>query len=284
MVVLKGIKELKQVIGAARAAGQTLGLVPTMGALHEGHLSLVERAGQETDFVVVSIFVNPTQFNDPNDLLHYPRNLAGDVTLLETTSCGVVFAPDADTMYPKPDKRRFDFGTLDKVMEGAYRPGHFNGVAQIVSKLFSIVKPHRAYFGLKDFQQLCIIKSLVRQLKLPIEIVPCPIVREADGLAKSSRNQRLTPEQRYHAPLIYRTLKAAVEKAPLMPVAALKEWVVAQIDADPLLHTEYFDIVDDTCLSPVERWEQPSDKVGCIAAFCGSVRLIDNIMFKNDSI
>ncbi|MBN2263261.1 MAG: pantoate--beta-alanine ligase, partial [Prolixibacteraceae bacterium] len=192
MKLVETVKALKQVVGQQKAAGKTIGFVPTMGALHQGHLSLVERAGAESDYVVVSIFVNPTQFNDPDDLKKYPRNLQADLDFLEGSPCQLVFAPSVDEIYPKPDNRVFDFGNIGNVMEGKHRPGHFNGVAQVVSKLFDMVEAHKAFFGLKDFQQLAIIKNMVKQLQLAIEIVPCPIVREPDGLAMSSRNVRLS--------------------------------------------------------------------------------------------
>lgn len=279
MLVVKEIEELKLIVGQERSKGKSIGFVPTMGALHAGHLSLVGQAGKETDFVVVSIFVNPTQFNDQNDLINYPRNLARDLQLLEATACQLVFVPEVETMYPEADTRRFDFGPLEQVMEGKFRPGHFNGVAQIVSKLFEAVSPDKAFFGQKDFQQLVIIKAMVKQLNLPVTVVPCPIVREADGLAKSSRNERLTAEQRAHAPHIYRTLTEAGNKTTEMTVEEIKDWVVRKIDADPFLQTEYFEIVDDEQLQPVGCWEQPVNKVGCVAVFCGDIRLIDNVVF-----
>ncbi len=280
MLVVKEISDLKSHIQEIKRSGKTVGFVPTMGALHAGHLSLVEEAGQKTDYVVVSIFVNPTQFNDPGDLKKYPRNLEKDLELLQPTACQMVFAPEAETMYPEPDTRRFNFGQLETVMEGRFRPGHFNGVAQVVSKLFEMVEPDKAFFGLKDFQQLVIVKSMVKQLTLQVEIVPCPIVREASGLAMSSRNERLTAEQRMNAAHIYKTLVEARNKAALMSVEELKNWVVEQINANEYLETEYFEIVDDENLSPIKQWNQPDNKVGCIAVFCGEVRLIDNLVFN----
>ena len=281
MLVVKEVEELKSIIEKEKSEGKTIGFVPTMGALHEGHLSLVEKAGQETDYVVVSIFVNPTQFNDKEDLAKYPRDLSSDLQLLEASDCRLVFAPEVETMYPEPDMRQFNFGQLEQVMEGRFRPGHFNGVAQVVSKLFYMVEPDKAFFGQKDFQQLVIIKSLVRQLNMPVEIVSCPIIRESDGLAKSSRNMRLTPEHRMHAPHIYRTLKSAAGKTGEMSVKEIKQLVVDEIDKDPFLKTEYFDIVDDEELQPVIAWSQEVNKTGCIAVFCGKIRLIDNIVFQS---
>ena len=280
MLVVKEINELKTLIRAKKSEGKKVGFVPTMGALHAGHLSLIEQAGKQTDFVVVSIFVNPTQFNDPNDLIRYPRDLGRDLALLDPTPCQLVFAPEPETIYPEPDTRQFNFGRPEQVMEGKYRPGHFNGVAQIVSKLFDLTEPDKAFFGLKDFQQIVIVKAMIKKLNLQVEIVPCPIIREASGLALSSRNERLTPEQRANAAHIYKTLTEAGNKAAQMSVKKLKDWVVEQIDANPYLKTEYFEIVDDENLQSIERWDQPLNKVGCIAVFCGEVRLIDNVVFN----
>ena len=280
MLVVKEVTELQELIAEKKREGKTIGFVPTMGALHAGHLSLANVAGLQSDFVVASIFVNPTQFNDKNDLINYPRTLDQDILLLERTPCQLVFAPEVETMYPTEDRRQFNFGQLETVMEGKFRPGHFNGVAQVVSKLFDMVKPDKAFFGLKDFQQLAIIKSLVKQLNLPVEIVPCPIVREADGLAMSSRNQRLTPEQRRNAPHIYDILSKARNKARQMSVKELENWVTETVNENAFLKTEYFEIVDDEQLIPIPDWDSPLNKVGCIAVHCGEVRLIDNIVLE----
>ena len=260
--------------------GFKIGFVPTMGALHEGHLSLVRQAGETTDFVVVSIFVNPTQFNDTNDLANYPRTLEADLEKLSTQRCDYVFLPSVDEIYPVPDTRRFEFGSLETVMEGEFRPGHFNGVAQVVSKLFTIVQPDKAFFGRKDFQQLAIIKSLVLQLKLAIEIVPCEIVREVDGLAMSSRNKLLLPEYRKCAPAIYQTLMTAKEFSLGRSVSEVKEFVLNTINGSGLLKVEYFEIVDDRTLIPIQSWSDTGIKVGCIAVQAGKVRLIDNLIFN----
>lgn len=273
------ISSLQEALKAEQLKGLKIGFVPTMGALHEGHLSLVEQAGEISDIVVVSIFVNPTQFNDANDLVNYPRTIDADVNLLSTRRCDFVFCPSVDEIYPVPDTRKFDFGNLDKVMEGAFRPGHFNGVAQVVSRLFEIVSPDMAFFGRKDFQQLAIIKDLVRQLKLQINIVSCDIVREADGLAMSSRNKLLLPEYRECAPIIYRTLKTGRELSITKSVAEVKEFVLNQINSTNLLKSEYFEIVDDTSLEAVQSWNDLGTKVGCIALYAGKVRLIDNLIF-----
>ncbi len=280
MQVVKRISELRALLGGVRSEGKTIGFVPTMGALHAGHISLVEKAGQCTDFVVVSIFVNPTQFNDKEDLKRYPRDINKDLTLLRATACQLVFAPEVEEIYPVPDTRRFNFGMLEEVMEGKHRPGHFNGVAQVVSKLFEIIQPDKAFFGLKDFQQLVIIKSLVKQLILPIEIVPCEIIREADGLAMSSRNLLLNTEQRRNAVHISQTLFEATNKTREMSVKELGEWVIARINENEYLKTEYFEIVDDETLHPVDSWDEPVNKVGCIAVHCDKIRLIDNIVFN----
>ena len=258
----------------------SIGFVPTMGALHEGHLSLVKKAVADTDVVVVSIFVNPTQFNDPKDLERYPRNLDADLKLLEETGCHIVFAPGVNDIYPEPDNRKFNFGMLETVMEGKHRPGHFNGVAQVVSKLFEIVTPNKAYFGLKDFQQLAIIKNMVAQLNLPVEIVPCPIVREESGLAMSSRNELLSAEERKNAAQISETLFKAKELAAEKSVNELKNWIVETINKNKYLTVEYADIVDDIQLQSVKSWNENVVKVCCVAIFCGKVRLIDNIVFN----
>jgi pantoate--beta-alanine ligase len=279
MKLVHTLAELKMVLDEVRSQGLTVGFVPTMGALHSGHISLVDQAGQQTDFVVVSIFVNPTQFNDPKDLERYPRTLENDMMLLEPSACRLVFAPSVLEMYPETDTRTFDFGPVERVMEGVHRPGHFNGVAQIVSKLFEAVEPNKAFFGLKDFQQLVIIKNMVKQLNMNIVIVPCAIVRETDGLAMSSRNMLLEPEQRANAPLISKTLLKALELKGQMTVDELRKWVVETIDQNPYLETEYFEIVDDEQLQPVSNWDEKSNKVGCITVHCGKVRLIDNITF-----
>ncbi len=279
MILVRTVTELKSVLQSSGQAGSA-GFVPTMGALHRGHLSLVEKAVDENPLVVVSIFVNPTQFNDPKDLERYPRTLESDLKLLESTGCQVVFAPDVTEIYPEPDTRKFDFGQLDKVMEGKHRPGHFNGVAQVVSKLFEMVQPQKAYFGLKDFQQLAIIKSMVKQLNLPVEIIPCPIVREQSGLAMSSRNELLSAEERTNAATISQTLFKAKELRTEKSVSELEKWVTETINKNPFLKVEYAEIVDDTLLQPVKSWHDHSVKVLCVAVFCGKIRLIDNIVFN----
>lgn len=280
MKVVNTIKELNELLEMYRGEGKAVGLVPTMGALHAGHLSLVKRAMAENDAVVVSIFVNPTQFNDKNDLKNYPRTLDADCVLLESVGATVAFAPSVEEMYPTADTREFSFGMLDKVMEGACRPGHFNGVAQIVSKLFYAVSPDRAYFGEKDFQQLAIIREMVRQLAFDIEIVGCPIVREEDGLAMSSRNTLLSEEERERALTISGTLFASVDFAKVNSLEATKAFVEDMINDTPGLELEYYQIVDGDTLQEIEEWSDSDYVVGCIALFCGNVRLIDNIKYK----
>jgi pantoate--beta-alanine ligase len=279
MQVIKHINDLKLILSELRKEGLSIGFVPTMGALHEGHLSLVEIAGQQTGFVVVSIFVNPTQFNDKADLLRYPRNLQKDLDLLAPGACQLVFAPEPEEIYPEPDTRQFNFGLLEQVMEGKFRPGHFNGVAQVVSRLFDIVQPDKAFFGQKDFQQLAIINAMVRKLNFPVEIIACPIIREADGLAMSSRNMLLDPEQRQAAVHISATLFEAQNKTGKLNVQDLSNWVIQTINENPYLNTEYFEIVDAATLLPVNNWNDPCIKVGCIAVHCGKIRLIDNMEF-----
>ncbi len=269
--------ELQDFISSRR--GGTVGLVPTMGALHAGHLSLVERARAECDTVVVSVFVNPTQFNDKNDLLAYPRTPEADAALLESAGVDAVFMPEVSEMYPEPDTRVFDFGVIDKVMEGATRPGHFNGVAQIVSRLFDVVAPDRAYFGEKDFQQIAVIKAMVAQLGLSLEIVECPIVRDADGLALSSRNALLDSAHRAAAPNIYAALKRGVESMAEMTPRQVTQFVTDLINSDPMLDVIYFNIVDAASLQVIDDWSEAEHVQGCAAVQAGSVRLIDNIRF-----
>ena len=280
MKVISTINELKSMLDECRAAGKSIGLVPTMGALHQGHASLVERSVKENDVTVVSVFVNPTQFNDKNDLKNYPRTLEADCALLEKVGATITFAPTVEEMYPTEDTRQFSFAPIDTVMEGACRPGHFNGVAQIVSKLFYAVEPDKAYFGEKDFQQLAIIREMVRQLDLKLQIVGCPIVREADGLAMSSRNTLLSAEERERALNISRALFASLEHAKENTLAATKAFVEEIINSTPGLELEYYQIVDGNTLQEISEWNDSDYVVGCIALFCGKIRLIDNIKYK----
>jgi len=282
MEIIRTVSRLSEAVDTARAKGCSIGLVPTMGALHAGHRSLVERARAENDIVVVSVFVNPTQFNNADDLRTYPRTEEADTALLEACGVDYAFIPSVSEIYPEPDTRVFDLGPVAEVMEGAMRPGHFNGVAQIVSKLFALAKPTRAYFGEKDFQQIAVIRRMVELEGFDLEIVPCPIVREADGLALSSRNVRLSPEARAIAPQIHRILEESVAikaqgKGP-REVASLTE---AAINATEGLEAEYYQIVDARTMQPIERWEDAGDcgAAGCVTVYCGGVRLIDNIKY-----
>jgi pantoate--beta-alanine ligase len=274
--------DLQKEMAFLKKEGKSIGFVPTMGALHEGHLTLVRQCVSENDICVVSIFVNPTQFNNKEDLEKYPRMLEVDAALLKENGCGFIFAPDEKEIYPEPDLRIFDFGILDKVMEGRFRPGHFNGVAQVVSKLFDMVQPDKAYFGEKDFQQLVIIRELVRQYNIPVKIIGCPIVREPDGMALSSRNMRLSPEEREKAVLISDTLLKSRNFIGQKNIADVKKWVVDRINSEPLLEVEYFDIVDVSSLQSVENWPEGSVVIGCIAVYCGEIRLIDNIQYYKE--
>lgn len=283
MKVINKTSDLQAIIEQFKNDGKSIGLVPTMGALHKGHLSLVKNSISNNDITVVSIFVNPTQFNNPNDLASYPRTVEKDLELLQTIGCDVVFAPEADDIYSKSEtdsRFEFDFEGLDKVMEGKFRPGHFNGVVQIVSKLFDLVRPDRAYFGEKDFQQLAIIRLMTRRYNLPIEIVPCPIVREDSGLALSSRNSLLKDNEKQVAQHIYAVLNESRQFVPQTEVEELKQCVIAAIEQKPELKVEYFDIVDGHTLKSIGKWDECDYVVGCITVFCGNVRLIDNICYK----
>lgn len=272
------VKELREALRAVRNG--KVGFVPTMGALHEGHISLVERARKECDTVVVSVFVNPTQFNDKTDLKNYPRTPEADAAMLEAAGVDYVLFPTVEEIYPEPDTRVFEFGLVDKVMEGATRPGHFNGVAQVVSRLFAIVEPDKAYFGKKDFQQIAVIRAMVAQLGLKVEIVDCPIIRDTDGLARSSRNTLLDKAHRAAAPHIYEVLSSAASKTGEMTPDELSAWVVEQVNAEPLLETIYFQAVDALTMQQVHSWDESPRIQGCIAVQAGAIRLIDNIKLK----
>ncbi len=282
MKVFQKIADLQNALFEHRKQGQSIGFVPTMGALHEGHASLVRRSVEDNDITVVSVFVNPTQFNDANDLKNYPRDLDKDCRLLETCKADYVLAPSVEEMYPTPDTRHFEYPPVSTVMEGAHRPGHFNGVCQVVSRLFYIVRPTRAYFGEKDWQQIAVVKAMVKHLGLGVEIVECPIVRDSDGLARSSRNTLLTPAERAIAPLIYKALKESVEYAKTHSVKETHDKVMADIDGVEGLRVEYFSIVDGNTLQDVASWDDTPYVVGCITVYCGStpIRLIDHIKYK----
>ncbi len=281
MEIFNTVSDLTNYVESVKSRNLTIGFVPTMGALHAGHLSLVKEAGNRCDVVIVSVFVNPTQFNNPDDLKSYPRTLENDAKLLSNTACSALFAPSVAEVYPEKDTRVFDFGNLDKVMEGKHRPGHFNGVAQVVSRLFSIVNPDKAFFGAKDFQQLAIIRRMTRDMMSGIEIVGCPIVRESDGLALSSRNTLLTPEMRKKVPVIAATLFESVNLAAQKSVDDLKNYVIEQINMVDGLEVEYFEIVDSNTLQPVNNWDETGEITGCITVYAGDVRLIDNVTYKS---
>jgi pantoate--beta-alanine ligase len=282
MKVFEKIVELQNALFDARKEGKTIGLVPTMGALHEGHASLVRRSVSENDLTVVSVFLNPTQFNDQGDLQRYPRTLEADCALLESVGADYVLAPSVEEMYPVPDTRHFEFPPVSTVMEGAKRPGHFNGVCQVVSRLFYIVRPDRAYFGEKDWQQIAVVKQLVKYIGMNIQIVECEIVRDADGLAKSSRNTLLAPDERAIAPVIYQTLKESLDFAKSHTVGETHDYVVDKINAVDGMEVEYFEIVDGDTLLPVSNWEDAGYVVGCITVYCGKtpIRLIDHIRYN----
>lgn len=284
MKVLRTVKDLKEFTISLKKEKKSIGLVPTMGALHAGHLSLVERAVNDNDAVIASVFVNPTQFNNPNDLATYPRNEQADFDLLNSAGVAAVFAPSVEEIYPPEDADKpvhiFDLGSVADVMEGKFRPGHFQGVAQIVSKLFRMVEPTHAYFGEKDFQQIAVIRRMAKTEGIDIDIVACPIKREADGLALSSRNVRLTPQQRAIAPGIYEALLYSVEYSLLHSVQATHDTVAERINALPDCEVEYFSIVDGNSLAEVTDWDESDYIVGCITVYCGDVRLIDNITYR----
>ncbi len=271
---LENINELTQYIESLKQDGKTIGLVPTMGALHAGHMSLIKRAREENDIVVSSVFVNPIQFNNKEDLEKYPRNLEKDSQLLEENGCDIMFSPNAQEVYKDEPTEQFSFGSLEAVMEGKQRPGHFNGVAIIVSRLFNWVNPNRAYFGEKDFQQIAIIKDMVKQLNSPVEIVPCPIVREEDGLALSSRNARLSQKAREIAPKIHYILQKSATMKDSLSFSQIKTFVVNEFKLIKDFELEYFEIVDDTTLKPISK-KGDNGVVGCIAVWLDGVRLID---------
>ena len=282
MKLFRSIVELQNELFEVRKSGKKVGLVPTMGALHEGHASLVKRSVAENGATVVSVFLNPTQFNDKKDLERYPRTLDADCALLEACGADYVFAPSVEEMYPVEDKRQFDFPPVTTVMEGAHRPGHFNGVCQVVSRLFYIVRPDRAYFGEKDWQQIAVIKQLVKFMGSSVKIVECPIIRDEDGLAKSSRNTLLAADERAIAPAIFKALKASVEYAKNHSVKETHDMVVNEINAVDGLEVEYFQIVDGDSLQDVASWDESDYVVGCITVYCGKtpIRLIDHIKYK----
>lgn len=281
MEIIRTVSQLRSRVSEAKASGKTVGLVPTMGALHAGHISLVDRARRENELVVVSVFVNPTQFNNKEDLATYPRTEEADCAKLEAAGVDVAFIPSVEEVYPEPDTRQFNLGEVAAVMEGAMRPGHFNGVAQIVSKLFAIVEPTRAYFGEKDFQQIAVIRRMVELEGFDLEIVDCPICREVDGLAMSSRNTRLTPEQRKVAPAIHKVLNDSLRWSKELSLEDTKRLVIDEINTYPFMEVEYYEIVDPLTMQPLQEWSDAANgnPVGCVTVYCGNVRLIDNIKY-----
>ena len=282
MRIITAVKDLEACVELLRRDNKVIGLVPTMGALHAGHASLVKRSVEENDVTIVSVFVNPTQFNDKNDLKNYPRTLEADCELLEQLGVDYVFAPTVEEVYPEPDTRVFSYPPIDSVMEGERRPGHFNGVCQIVSKLFYMTKPDVAYFGEKDFQQVAVIRAMVADLKIPVKLIPCPIVREKSGLAMSSRNTLLTEHEKEIALHISKNLFESVDFAKNHSVKETRDKVVSTLNAIEGLDVEYFHIVNGITLQEVDSWDDAEDIVGCITVFCGArpVRLIDNIRYK----
>lgn len=280
MLVLHKIKEIKEVIALQKQKGNTIGFVPTMGALHQGHISLIEFSKQQTDFTVCSIFVNPNQFNNPSDLTHYPRTPEADIKLLEEAGCDILYMPEVHDVYQENDTRNFDFGYLDTILEGAHRPGHFNGVGQVVSILLEKVKPHKAFFGSKDYQQVMVVKELVKQLHLPVEIIACPILREADDLAMSSRNTRLSVEERKIAALVPQIMKEAKLIAIEKGINEAKTFVAESVAKVPIMKLDYYEICDANTLESVSKISKDKPAVSLIAVFVGNIRLIDNWMIN----
>lgn len=284
MLIFSKIADLQGYLSPLRSNSKIIGFVPTMGALHQGHISLIEASKKQCQVTVCSIFVNPTQFNDPKDLERYPRTPEKDISLLEAAGCDILFMPSVNEMYPnKPVSATFNFGQLDKVLEGVHRPGHFNGVAQVVKHFFEIVEPHKAFFGSKDYQQVMIVKALVKQLGLPITIVPCPILREADGLAMSSRNTLLNVQERRIASNIPRILMVAAELVSTDGIAAAKQFVLQELAELPDCRYDYFEVCDADTLVSVEQLEPNTSYVALIAVFVGKIRLIDNLTISNRS-
>lgn len=283
MQVFHKIVELQNKLFEDRKNGKSVGLVPTMGALHEGHASLVKKSLKDNDVTVVSVFVNPTQFNDPKDLSSYPRDIEADCKLLEEVGADYVFTPSVEEMYPTPDTRHFEFPPISTVMEGAHRPGHFNGVCQVVSRLFYITRPDKAYFGEKDWQQIAVVKAMARSLNLNVKIVECPIIRDTDGLARSSRNALLSADEREIAPNIFKALKESIEYSKKHNINETHDYVVEKINSVNGLEVEYFEIVDGNTLQRVSDWNDSEYIVGCITVYCGKrpVRLIDHIKYKS---
>lgn len=280
MLIFYKISDVTAAISALKASGKRIGFVPTMGALHKGHISLINTSKEENDITVCSIFVNPTQFNNQSDLMHYPRTPEADVKLLEDAGCDILYMPDVKDVYPENDTRKFSFGYLDTLLEGAHRPGHFNGVGQVVSIFLESIKPHRAYFGQKDYQQVMVVKDLVKQLKLPVEIMTCPILREADGLAMSSRNTRLNTKEREVAALIPQLMQRAIEIIKQSGISTAKDFITTEVAKQPLMKLEYYEVCNAETLEPVNEFNPSQKAVSLIAVFVGNIRLIDNWMIE----
>ena len=280
MLVLHKIDEIRAVISREKAKNKTIGFVPTMGALHQGHISLINYSKKETDITICSIFVNPTQFNNPSDLKHYPRTPEADIKLLEDAGCDILYMPEVSDVYPENDVRQFDFGYLDTILEGATRPGHFNGVGQVVSILLEGVKPDKAYFGSKDYQQVMVVKSLVKQLNLQVDIIPCPILREADGLAMSSRNVRLNEQERLEAAAIPEMMKLGNQILKLYGIAEAKKYISSVVATIPNMKLEYYEVCDAETLELLTEFNPKQKAVSLIAVFVGNIRLIDNWMLN----
>lgn len=280
MLVIRKIKEIEKIIALEKEKGRTIGFVPTMGALHQGHISLIDYSKGQTDVTVCSIFVNPTQFNNPSDLTHYPRTPDADIAMLKAAGCDILYMPDVNDVYPENDKRKFNFGYLDTILEGAHRPGHFNGVAQVVSILLKGVKPHKAFFGSKDYQQVMVVKDLVKQLHLPVEIVACPILREPDGLAMSSRNTRLNPMERKIASHIPEWMQKANSIIKEQGITQAKDFISSQVSVVPLMKLDYYEVCDANTLEPIQEIKSGQEALALIALFVGKIRLIDNWMIN----
>jgi len=282
MILFKKVQDLQRHIFSQKENKKRVGFVPTMGALHQGHISLISNAKSENDIVVCSIFVNPTQFNEASDLEKYPRTAAADIEKLTAAECDILFMPPVNEVYPEglDTSLELDFGELDNVMEGAFRPGHFEGMAQVVNRLLQIVLPHNLYMGQKDFQQLTIVRDMLRQLKSEVNLVMCPIIREEDGLAMSSRNVRLTTENRRLSTKLNQTLKAAKDLVGKKSPKEIQDWAIEELNI-PEFKPEYFEIADGVTLQPVEDFEKNEFVVACVAVWVGEVRLIDNLVLKS---
>jgi len=279
MLVLTTVQEVCEWISDVKTNDYFIGFVPTMGALHQGHIALIEQSVKENHVTVCSIFVNPLQFNNKEDLAKYPRTLGNDLKLLEQAKCNMVFVPSVEEIYPDEVPEHYHFGALEKIMEGAFRPGHFNGVATVVKRLFNYIQPYKAYFGEKDFQQLAVIRKLVKNENLPIHIVACPTVREENGLAMSSRNARLSPEERTIASKVYHILVNAQQLFLLKSVNEIEQFVISEIEKEKKIRLEYFNIVNKKTLQKSDNADSPNGLIGCVAFWMGNVRLIDNIEF-----